>query len=121
MVASWLSAQTQCSDMLSLASRRGEIERLVECEHGPFRVGALDEERDLDRRGHDEAGVGADVTQGSEGSGGDARVALHAGADQAHLGEPFDALTVGRGSVERSLSLAAVGKRRREDDLVTGL
>ena len=48
-------------------------------------------------------------------------MALHAGADQADLGETFDSLAHGARAVEGRIGVALVGERRREDDLVAGL
>src|SRR5947208_5741534 len=58
--------RTQRSEMVSLAPRGGELERLVEGEHRPFCIRALDEEGDLDRRGDDEACLHAVLAERSE-------------------------------------------------------
>ena len=48
-------------------------------------------------------------------------MALHAGADQAHLREPFDVVAIRRGTVERGLGVAPIAEWGREHDLVAGL
>src|SRR5947207_14230521 len=77
--------RTQRSEMVSLAPRGGELERLVEGEHRPFCIRALDEEGDLDRRGDDEARLDTDLAERSERARRDTGMAVEPRADQGRL------------------------------------
>src|SRR5690349_2754689 len=62
------------------------LERVVQGRDGAVDVLAGDHAGHLDRRRRDHAHVDSPIGQGLEHARRDARVALHAGADQAHLG-----------------------------------
>src|SRR4051794_29950653 len=98
-----------------------EVEGIVECAHGGVDVMGLDVAGDLDRRGRDDRRRDPFGLEGGEGLGGDARVALHAGPDHGHLAEVVLRLPAGAQAVERPGGLAAILRRRREDDLVARL
>jgi hypothetical protein len=64
-----------------------EPERLVDGEHGGLDLVLGDHDRHPDRRGRDHLDVDARRPTAREHLGGDARVGLHAGADQRDLGD----------------------------------
>ena len=65
-----------------------EVEGRVQLDHRGLHVLLAHHARDLDRRGGDHLDVHARLAQHGEGPGGDARVALHPGADERHLAHP---------------------------------
>ena len=105
--------------MLGLDLVGAELERLVQRAHGAVhRVGG-DDARDLDRGRGDHLDVDALVAERREDLRGDARVRLHARADDgdlAHLGVLGDRADadLGRDRVERRARLAQVRARDRE-------
>src|SRR5450759_1101978 len=62
---------------------KGRVQRL----YGTLHVFVGDVAGDLDRRGRDHFGLDSQLAQNLEGLGRDARMALHAGADDADLAQ----------------------------------
>src|SRR4051795_12189010 len=98
-----------------------KVERLVERLDSAFDIVGLDMAGDLDRRRRDDGRLDAEARERLERPRSDARVALHAGSDEADLAEVVTCAPLEAERVERRGGVGAVLRRRREDDLGSGL
>src|SRR4051794_21883790 len=103
--------------VLPTTATLAKVERLVESLHRTLDVRARDVAGDLDRRGRDDGRLDARAGKRRERLGCDARVALHARADEADLAQVVARVPVDAEAVERPRRVVPVLGRRREHDL----